>query len=466
MPRPRQNLPAVHARPDAAHARATGGVGGVRPDGDGGTVAGETAAAARPVTLGRPAAAGRRTSCFAMRAMAGLLLAALALAFSGCANLTRLARLYKRESRPGQTKVRADVVEVKAQVIGAHFVVEARGDKRGPWRFLIDTGSSVTLVSEEFYKANAMRDTRLSTSSVGVRSAGGRVAYLQSGNVREIHLGNAGGARFLNVPVLLYDCGELSAHLGVKIDGVLGFPLFRDTVFTLDYPRGRMTISPARREPPAQGRLIPFNNDQRTPIIPVRLGDETFAVLVDSGSDAPLMLNPVGLHPRFAVEPRPGATVGTLTGDRCQTVGRLDGTLGLGGHRFEQPLADLTDQLSAIGGKILRHFRVTFMPARNQVLFHRDSDAPVTMGPLRSPGLSFSKTPAYWRVLGVVPGSPAEARGVRRGDLVSRINGEPVSRWSLQRFDAQVRHAGEITFTFVRGSDETPVIIPVFDLVP
>ncbi|OAM89286.1 aspartyl protease family protein [Termitidicoccus mucosus] len=408
-----------------------------------------------------PAAPVRRP-VFASRAAAGLLLAALVLAFSGCSNLTRL---YKRESRPGQTKVRADVVEVKSQVIGSHFVVEAKGDKRGPWRFLIDTGSSVTLVSEEFYKANAMRDTRLSSSSVGVRSASGQVAYLQSGNVREIQLGN-GGARFLNVPVLLYNCGELSAHLGVKIDGVLGFPLFRDTVFTLDYPRGRMTISPARREPPAQGRLIAFNNDQRTPIIPVQLGGETFAVLIDSGSDAPLMLNPVGLHPRFSVEPRPGAAVGTLTGDRNQVIGRLAGTLNLGGHQFEQPLADLTDQLSAIGGKILCHFRVTFMPARNQMLFYRDSDTPVTMGPLRSPGLSFSKTPAYWRVLGVVPGSPAEARGVRKGDLVSRINGEPVSNWSLQRFDAQVRHADEITFTFVRGSDEAPVIIPTFNLVP
>jgi hypothetical protein len=385
------------------------------------------------------------------------------LAFSGCSNLSRL---YKRESRPGQTKVHADAVEVRSRVIGSHFMVEARGDRHGPWRFLIDTGSSVTLVSEEFYKANALRDTRLSSSSVGVRSASGQVAYLQAGSVREIQLGHGGGARFLNVPVLLYNCGGLSAHLGVKIDGVLGFPLFRDTVFTLDYPGGRMTISPARRGPPEQGRLIAFNNDRRTPIIPVRLDGETFAVLVDSGSDAPLMLNPVGLHPRFAVAPRPGATVGTLTGDRNQESGRLDGTLDLGGYQFEQPLADLTDQLSAIGGKILCHFRVTFMPARNQVVFYRDSDTPVTMGPLRNPGLSFSKTPAYWRVLGVVPGSPAEERGVRKGDLVSRLNGEPVSNWSLQRFDAQVRHAGEITFTFVRGSAEAPVIIPTFDLVP
>ncbi|MDR0901644.1 MAG: aspartyl protease family protein, partial [Opitutaceae bacterium] len=155
MPRPRQNIPAAPARPAAG-------------------------------------AAARRVSSFPIRAAAGLLLAALMLAFSGCANLARLAWFHKRESRPGQTRVRADAVEVKSQVIGSHFMVEAKWGKRGPWRFLIDTGSSVTLVSEEFYKANAMRDTRLSTSSVGVRSASGQTAWLQAGHVREIQLGGGG----------------------------------------------------------------------------------------------------------------------------------------------------------------------------------------------------------------------------------------------------------------------------------
>ena len=37
----------------------------------------------------------------------------------------------------------------------------------------------------------------------------------------------------IDVDVLIYDCEPLSAHLGVRIDGVLGFPLFRETLLTL-----------------------------------------------------------------------------------------------------------------------------------------------------------------------------------------------------------------------------------------
>ena len=43
------------------------------------------------------------------------------------------------------------------------------------------------------------------------------------------------------------------------------------------------------------------------------------------------------------------ATVGTLTGDRPQQIGRLADTLGIGDFRLPRPIVDLTDELSAIG---------------------------------------------------------------------------------------------------------------------
>src|SRR5581483_8504069 len=110
-------------------------------------------------------------------------------------------------------------------------------------------------------------------------------------------------------------------------------------------------------------------------------------------------------------------------------------TLGLGAYSFKNPIVDQTDQLSSIGGDVLRNFAVTFDQSRNQVTFHRDTKEPIVTPPRRSPGLSFSKTPVYWKVAGVVPGSPADAAGIQVGNLVTRINGEPVSAWSLQRWD-------------------------------
>jgi len=80
--------------------------------------------------------------------------------------------------------------------------------------------------------------------------------------------------------------------------------------------------------------------------------------------------------------------------------------------------------------------------------------------------MSFRKTPAYWRVVGIVPGSPAAAGGVARGDLVSRINGEPVGSWDLPRFDRLLAAADRIEFTFIDGTHEAAKPLQVVDLVP
>ena len=49
--------------------------------------------------------------------------------------------------------------------------------------------------------------------------------------------------------------------------------------------------------------------------------------------------------------------------------------------------------------------------------FYRAERGPVELPARRSSGLSFSKTPAYWRVVSVVPDSPANTAGVQGGDL-------------------------------------------------
>jgi hypothetical protein len=368
--------------------------------------------------------------------------------------------------KPGRTVLRKKQAAVPAQIVGNQFIIETKWDKHGPWRFIVDTGSSVTLVSEQFARRYASGKAALDAPAVHVRSVDGRSTVLPAVTLNEIEISSA---RFENVQALLYNFDDLSAQLGVRIDGVLGFPLFRETIFTLDYPKARLVLKPSWPSPEASaevGTTIKFNNSQRIPLIPVRLGAENFIALVDSGNDGPLMLNPVGLHPRFAYGPRPGVTVGTLTGNRTQEIGRVEQPLDIGPFRFEQPIADLTDQLSSIGGEVLRNFSVTFDQTRNQVSFYRDSTAPIPASPMRAAGLSFSKMPTYWRVAGVTPGSPADSAGVQAGDLVTRINGEVVADWPYVRYEALVKKAEEITFTFLKGNDEVPVVLSTFALVP
>jgi hypothetical protein len=252
----------------------------------------------------------------------------------------------------------------------------------------------------------------------------------------------------------------------VRIDAVLGFPVFRETLLTLDYTHTQIVITPHGVPFVLPGVTIPFNNEQNTPLIPIQLGTESFVALVDSGNDAALSLNTVGLHPSFRNGPKPGALMATLGGDRLSMTGRLAQPLTVGPYVVEEPIVDLTDELSSIGGGLLRDFTVTFDQKRSQVTFFRPTYDPIKIAPFRSSGLSFTKTPAYWRVASIVPGSPAETTAVHPGDLVTRINGEPVAKWDLLRFDQLVATADNIVFTFLNGPTESDMRIAVFELVP
>lgn len=387
-----------------------------------------------------------------------LIVAVFLLFAGGCKTLQREA------SRPGRTSFSTPLVVIPAVSIGNYLVIEAKWDRHGPYHFLVDTGSSVTHVSPELATRYRLKNVPpAGIPPVRVKSATGEVVQLPETILNLIELGDA---RFEEVPALIYDCAPLSAHLGIKIDGILGFPFFRDTLLTLDYPHSRLIVSPYNPAALVPGSPLEFNSELRTPLISVKLGDQQVTALIDSGSDVGLTLNPADLQLNYTTTPRPAALVGTLTGDHMQHAGRLQDTLTIGDYRLRQPIVYLTQGYNTLGGEVLRHFSLTFDQERNRVTFYRDSREPIYLPTKRNTGLSFSKTPAYWRVAGVVPGTPASAAGVQAGELVSRINGEPVAQWDFARYEQLIRNASKITYTFLRGTEESARTLDVISLVP
>jgi predicted metalloprotease with PDZ domain len=158
--------------------------------------------------------------------------------------------------------------------------------------------------------------------------------------------------------------------------------------------------------------------------------------------------------------------VGTVAGDRAQRIGRLSQTLYLGGYAVPRPVVELVDELSFIGGGVLKYFAVTFDQEHDEVTFRRDATDPIAIPGRRNTGLSFDKTPAYWRVAGVIPGSPADAADVQLGDLVTQIDGDAVSAWDTRRYERLMANAESVTYTFLNGTDKTPKKLRVADVVP
>lgn len=400
----------------------------------------------------------------ALRALArvpGLALVAAWAAFgAGCTTRT--------DTGPARSEPMTRAVTLPAQIAGHFFLVESAQADGGVRRFMVDTGSSATLVSAEVAQALARRERSGARAPVRVRGAQGGEVALESVTLRGLRLGET---EFRDVPALVYDFSDLSAHLGVRVDGLLGFPLFRDRLLTLDYPRAQLVVGPLPAPAPAAPAmpgvaLLAFNNEKGTPLIPVQMGNESFFVLIDSGSDAGLHLNPAGLHPRFVEPPRPGTIVSSLAGEHQQLVGRLAQNVLLGGHLVREPIVDLTDQLSSLGGELLRHFTVTFDQQRRVVTFARTTAGPVDMAPRRSSGLALFRSPIYWRVMSVIPETPTAQIGIQPGDLIIRINGEPVEKWNHERYATLIASSARVTYTFISGTQEYDVEVPVFELVP
>jgi len=374
-----------------------------------------------------------------------------------------------RGRAPAATRVEPQPVRVPAQLIANFFFVESAQADGKTYRFMVDTGSSVTYVSSTLAGALRKKERRgTPPRTLPVRGANGREVELPAITLHRFRIGEA---YFDDVPAVVYDFSEFSAHVGLKIDGIIGFPLFRDTLLTLDYPAARLEIAPnpvVAPPPVRQPRtsVIAYNRERATPHIPVQMDNESFFVLIDSGSDGGLALNPAGLHPRFTHGPRIGMIVSSLDGDKRQLVGRLEQSITIGSQLVMQPVVDLTEQLSSLGGELLRHFRITFDQQRHLVTLVRSTDGPVEMPGRRSTGLSFRRFPNYWRLLAVVPDTPNGKLPVEPGDLCVRINGELVEHWTLERYTDLVKTSSRITYTFLSGSKETDHEAQVFELVP
>jgi len=362
--------------------------------------------------------------------------------------------------RPGLTRIGNKPVVLPATLTGNALIVAAKGG----YHFLVDTGSSRTLVSPEFDAQWRDKNAFTWPRQLTVTSAAGKVTTLPADTLSRLSLG---GARFEDVPVLVYDCSALSEELGVKIDGILGFSLFRQIILTLDYPHSQVVLRSIASDPNVVGTSLPLIITENVPVITVRLDQRAFNALIDSGREAAMSVNrSEGAAGDFRFGPIDGLTVHDVVGDHRQRIGRLKGVLHLGDLAVVAPISEITDDLSALGGGLLKYFTVTFDQDAGRVTFDRGSPAPVTLPPVRSAGLSFSRTPAYWRVAGIVPGSPADRGGVAEGDLVTKIGGEPVSRWTKARFDGLLVGVDQIRLTFLQGNKETEKTLAVTDLVP
>src|SRR5688572_21295156 len=130
-------------------------------------------------------------------------------------------------------------------VSGSDVVVEVTIDGLGPYRFLLDTGSSRSAISESLM---ARPGARPSARTMMVTPSGAGIRPIV-----ELHDLGVGSCRVATVAAMVLP----AADLGVGIDGLIGQDVLADRIYTVDYQR-RMIVWHATLPEDLRGSRLPL----------------------------------------------------------------------------------------------------------------------------------------------------------------------------------------------------------------
>lgn len=115
------------------------------------------------------------------------------------------------------------------------ILVDVHANGRGPFQFAIDTGTSTTAITPEI--ANGLG---IETARAGAGTTGGAPVDFSAGTLQSFQLG---GAKIENMAVVVADFFTmLSAAVGAKLDGIVGYNFLRNYKVVIDYPGETLTL--------------------------------------------------------------------------------------------------------------------------------------------------------------------------------------------------------------------------------
>lgn len=365
------------------------------------------------------------------------------------------------------------VTHVPFELVNNHIYVDGAIDGK-PAHLLVDTGGANLLTPGSLARLGLSAEGKLAASGVGDEQVDLSLAH-----AKEVRV----GAAVLAHPVFyVIDLGAMGPLEGVTSDGLVGFEMFRRFRVTVDYAAHVLTLAdPAKFTPPAGAHVVPFDLADRIPVITGRLDGLPVRISVDTGSRASLTL-----HSPFVREhdlaKRYAAAAETVTGwgvggPAKGRPARL-GTLEIGDLAIKDIAADLNvgnkgsfanpDLSANLGGGVLKRFSVTFdYDGRKMYLV---------------PNADFGKPDEFDRsgswligdgdglaVVAVSPGGAAEKAGIKAGERIVSIGGEPPKARTIGEWRARLREQPAGTHVPLRvndGKTERSVDLVLADAIP
>lgn len=353
---------------------------------------------------------------------------------------------------------------IPAEIAGRAVFVSVSINGCGPFRMLVDTGCSASLISPEV--ALALDPNLLSsTTSLPTTNALGHTNTMPQVLLASI---DCGTARFEGVTAGITSFELQSRANGFRVDGILGYSLFAGLYVTFDFPHRALRLSREWPQslPPVRASLD-ATEDDGVPFVTLGIQGIECKAIVDTGSNGTLQLpHSLATTLDWKTPPRPGSLVGAIGGVGRELTGRLTGTLELGEVRQTEPVVSLSAGSSSLGIEFLRSFTLVFRPGGGKVWLCSESAADVPSPPVRSVGLSLLAETDGWRVVGIIPDSPAESARIAAGDVITEIEHRPARDWTRTQLQAWVDSHDTVALAVASAAGARDFLLPVWALVP
>ncbi|MGF6762969.1 hypothetical protein P3T24_003290 [Paraburkholderia sp. GAS33] len=349
-------------------------------------------------------------------------------------------------------------------------------DGKGPFSFIVDTGSSSSTVSTAL-----AAKLKLAPTSAGTGTGAGE----QQLSFKIVHLNDLGVGPFsvgaLDIPAM--DTSQLNRVIGFQhFDGVLGTEIFRKYVLTLDAAREQVTIQDADRFRPAADAIpIPFSLDENDmPVVTASVAGITGMFQIDTGDRFSLTL--FGAFWRaYRLDGQMGTTVEAMTG--YGGGGPIRGIVGrptrfsIGDLAVPAPVTRLSlqkagaftrgDRAGSIGMGILKRFTVSFDYGHHVMWLSKSTgfDAPE---PYDRSGMWLGLSGQRGlRVIDVTANGPAAQAGIHAGDIVIKVGALPAEASTLFRIRALLQEPGNASVPILvnRASGDQRVRLVLQDLI-
>lgn len=323
-------------------------------------------------------------------------------------------------------------------LIDNRIVINVRLNGKGPFRLIFDSGAGA-VVSPEVARELGLKIENLQRGGGGV---GEQLVEHGETSIDSIEVGD------IQLPA--HEFGVLSfadtkyVFGSNRIDGILGFPLFRRLVVKIDYERKQLTFTePAHFAYKGAGAIVPLEFDRHLPLVNGELDGVPGIFVIDTGARSSLILygpfveqNNLRTKYKASFEGITGWGIGGPVRSQIVRVQKLK----LGTVEVQNLIARLSLQKSGaltnanraalVGPDVLKQFTTIFDYSRKQLIFEKNRQYGIADSYDRS-GMWFGDMGDYFEVIDVIAGGPAAEAGVRVGDQILEIDGQSVARLDL-----------------------------------